>query len=96
MAARLWRELGATLPHGATEGPPDERLPARVTAAPEEEVFVPAGIFKAMKITERVTQTGRVVNEFWYSPEVMNWVKMREILTAGIRERELISDKIRP
>lgn len=65
------------------------------TVESEETVTVPAGAFKAVKITQRVKQTGSLVNELWYSPETMNWVKLREVLTTGIRNRELIAYKIR-
>ena len=31
--------------------------------------------------------------EMWYAPDVKQWVKIREILSNGQRERELVSFK---
>lgn len=60
----------------------------------EETVTVPAGIFRAFKIASRNKNTGALIYEMWYAPEVKQWVKIREVLTTGIRERELISFKL--
>jgi hypothetical protein len=81
-----------------TERPQDRTTSDRQrvwTVAPEETVIVPAGAFQAVKIVERNKQTNALVNELWYSPVVMHWVKLHEVLTNGERHRELIAYKIR-
>ena len=60
----------------------------------EETVTVLAGTFRTLKVTHRNKNTGALVYEMWLAPEVKQWVKIREVLTAGIRERELISFKL--
>jgi hypothetical protein len=60
-----------------------------------ETVSVPAGTFQTLKITWRNKNTGALNYEMWYAPEVRQWVKVREILTTGVRERELISFKVK-
>jgi hypothetical protein len=65
------------------------------TVEPEETVAVPAGTFRAVKIVQRGKQTGALVNELWYSREVLHWVKLHEILATGERNRELIAYKIK-
>jgi hypothetical protein len=41
-----------------------------------EEVKTPAGTFKAFKVSRREVQSG-ASQEFWYSPAVKGWVKLR-------------------
>jgi len=54
-----------------------------------EEVKTPAGTFKAFKVSRREIESG-VRQEFWYSPAVKGWVKIRASGTAdGDYEEEL-------
>lgn len=64
------------------------------TVEGEETVAVPAGTFQALKIVARNRQTSAVGYEMWYAPAVKQWVKIREFLRNGVRERELISFKL--
>ena len=60
----------------------------------EEMVVVPAGTFRTLKIVWRNRNTSAVLYEMWYAPAVKQWVKIREVLTSGVRERELIGFKL--
>ena len=54
-----------------------------------EEVKTPAGTFKAFKVSRREIESG-ASQEFWYSPAVKGWVKVRGTDTAaGAYEEEL-------
>ncbi len=70
-------------------------LKSRWTVDVEEVISVPAGTFRTLKITWRNRTTNRVVSEMWYAPDVKQWVKIREFLTSGTRERELIGFKFK-
>jgi hypothetical protein len=61
-----------------------------------EEVKVPSGTFKAIKIEGYDYQTGRLQAEYWYSSEVKWFVRTINYGAAGtnVRERQLISAKI--
>ena len=53
------------------------------------DVKTPAGTFKAFKVSRREIETG-ASQEFWYSPAVKGWVKVRGADTAsGSYEEEL-------
>ena len=65
------------------------------TVGAEEVVTVPAGTFQTLKITWRNRNNGSVIYEMWYAPEVKQWVKIREVLSNGIREREMVSFKLK-
>jgi hypothetical protein len=65
------------------------------TVEAEETVTVPAGIFRTMKITRRNKNTGALILEMWVAPDVKQFVKIREILSNGQRERELTSFKLK-
>ena len=62
----------------------------------EEIVTVPAGAFRSLKVTWRNRNSKTVIYEMWYAPEVKQPVKIREVLSNGIRERELIAFKLKP
>jgi len=65
------------------------------TVEGQETVTVLAGRFRTFKVTHRNKNTGAIIYEMWVAPEVKQWVKIREVLSAGgIRERELISFKL--
>ena len=61
----------------------------------DEAVTVPAGTFRTMKLTWKNKNTNAVIYEMWYGPEVKQWVKIREVLSNGVRGRELIAFKLR-
>ena len=65
------------------------------TAESEETVTVPAGTFRTLKIAWRNKNTGVLIYEMWYAPDVKQWVKIREVLSNGIREREMVSFKLK-
>ena len=65
------------------------------TIEAEETITVPAGTFRTMKITRRNKNTGALVHEMWVAPDVKQFVKIREILSNGQRERELVSFKLK-
>jgi hypothetical protein len=69
---------------------------ARVyTVEGEETVTVPAGTFRSLKITWRNKNSRTVMQELWYAPDVKQSVKIREVLSNGIRERELIAFRLK-
>ncbi len=65
------------------------------TVEAEETVTVPAGTFRTFKIVWRNKNTEAVLTEVWYAPDVKQPVKIREVLSNGIRERELVSFKLK-
>jgi len=65
------------------------------TVEADETVTVLAGTFRTIKITWRNKNTGALLYEMWYAPDVKQWVKIREILSNGQRERELIAFKLK-
>ena len=75
-----------------TDGPAqDQRFVLTSVWAVEayEEVKTPAGTFKAFKVSRREIESG-ASQEFWYSPAVRGWVKVRGTDTAaGAYEEEL-------
>ena len=80
------------------ERPRDRQKSERVdtvTVEGEETVTVPAGTFKTFKIVCRNKKTGTIRYEMWYSPEVGQWVKLRENLDSGQRVGELMAFKLR-
>jgi hypothetical protein len=82
-----------------SEERPKDRLKSErvdtVTVEGEETVTVPAGTFKTFKIVCRNKKTGTIRYEMWYSPEVGQWVKLRENLDSGLRVGELVAFKLR-
>lgn len=59
-----------------------------------ESVTVPAGTFQAFRVTSK-DPTGRLVQEYWYSPEVKWLVKERVSYSYGFQERELMEYKLK-
>lgn len=57
---------------------------------PEEQVTVPAGTFRTVKITCHNQPAGSLNHEVWFSPEVKHPVRDRAHFPYGVRERELI------
>jgi len=64
------------------------------TVETEEGVTVPGGTFKTLRIVSRNKNNGAPASELWYAPEVKQWVKIREMLESGVRERELVAYKL--
>jgi len=65
------------------------------TVEAEETITVLAGTFQTARISWRNKNTGALLYEMWYAPEVKQWVKIREVLSNGQRERELMSYKLK-
>jgi hypothetical protein len=65
------------------------------TVEAEETVTVPAGTFRTFRIVWRNKNTGAMNTEVWYAPDVKQWVKIREVLFNGIREREMVSFRLK-
>jgi len=64
--------------------------------AGSEVVKVPAGTFKAVKLEFYASRTGRLIGEYWYSPETRWFVKTisYESVNAYYREEQLVSYKL--
>jgi hypothetical protein len=58
-----------------------------------EEITVSAGTFEAFKIENYNFETGRLEEEYWYSPKVKRFVKEKLYQQRGLLERDLISFK---
>lgn len=56
-----------------------------------EEIKVPAGTFEAIKIEAYGFTTGRLREEYWYSPKAKWFIKIRTYLDEGLIEEELVS-----
>jgi len=65
------------------------------TVEAEETTTVLAGTFQTVRIVWRNKNTGALLYEMWYAPEVKQLVKIREVLSNGQRERELMSFKLK-
>jgi hypothetical protein len=99
--SRLQYDWPLTVGHSWTQSYRDEQPVARRTTdrnskwtvEAEETVTVGAGTFRALKISLRNNNTSALISETWYAPAAKQWVKLREILTSGTREQELIAYK---
>jgi hypothetical protein len=72
-----------------------ENRDRRYTVDGEETITVPAGTFRALKVVWRNKSTNALVYEMWFAPDVKQWIKDRDILSNGIRERELLAFKLK-
>jgi len=70
----------------------DRRRLYRVEAT--ESITVPAGTFQTFHVTMK-DPTGKLVIEYWYSPDVKWIIKDRTYFSYGVQERELLEYKIR-
>jgi len=61
----------------------------------EESLTVPAGTFRAFRVACRNKQSGELILQAWYNPEVKNWVRDWRPVKDGALERELIAYKLR-
>jgi hypothetical protein len=101
--SRLQYDWPLTVGKSWTQSYRDERPVARQTTdrnskwtvEAEETVTIGAGTFRALKISLRNNNTSALISETWYAPAAKQWVKLREILTSGIREQELIAYKLK-
>jgi hypothetical protein len=60
----------------------------------EEDVTVPAGTFRTLRITCTDDHSGRLVQEIWYGAQVKHWVRERSHLSDGVQERELLNYRV--
>ena len=60
-----------------------------VSVEGEDEIRVPAGSFRALRIVRRQVGSGTLAVEGWYAPDVKFWVKYHEHLATGSRTGEL-------
>ena len=62
-----------------------------MVVAKGEKITVSAGVFDTAKIEAYDSKTGRMVAEYWYSPETKSIVKFRSyVFVDGFREDELL------
>ena len=59
-----------------------------------DTVTVPAGTFQTFHVMVKES-TGKLVGEYWYSPEAKWFVKDRTYHSYGVREQELLEYKVR-
>jgi predicted aspartyl protease len=88
---RSWQDTYVAEIQGASQ-------PSRsvtLTVESEEEIQVPAGTFRALKIVRRISPSDTLWTEVWYAPQVKFWVRRLDHLSAGIRVSELTAYKIR-
>ncbi len=71
-----------------------ESFEHRVVVTKLEQVEVSAGMFDAFKIEIYNARTGTLLNDYWYAPEVMWFVKSRVYNREDVREEELQSFKV--
>lgn len=66
------------------------------SAETEETVTVPAGTFRAIRITCNNERTGALAYRIWYSPQIKQMVREETRLSVGgTRTRELIAFKLK-
>ena len=71
-----------------------QRIDTEAVVAAVEDIRVPAGKFAAFKIETYETQSGELISEQWYAPEVRWFVKSKIYREEGPVEQELISFKL--
>jgi hypothetical protein len=68
----------------------------RVILVPgKERIHVAAGEFEAIKIEVYEGSNGRLREEYWYSPKVKWFVKIRNYRSVGITEEELVRAELK-
>jgi TonB family protein len=91
-AGKLWEQSAVR------EAPVDRQTISHdslYTVDAEETITVPAGTFRTLKIVRRNKHTSALITEYWYAPDVKQSVKIREVLSNGVRERELLAFKVK-
>lgn len=71
-----------------------QRMDIETVVANNEEVKVSAGTFETFKIEIYSFQTGELMWEHWYSPQIKWFVKSKAYRQEGVIEQELISFKL--
>ena len=71
-----------------------QKIDMESMVATAEEIKVPAGTFEAFKFETYAYQTGELVSEQWYSPQVKWLVKSKTYRQEGAIEQELVSLKL--
>lgn len=71
-----------------------QRIDMEVVVADVEQVKVPAGVFEAFRIETYAFQTGELISEQWYAPQVKGFVKSRTYRQEGPVDLELVSYKV--
>jgi hypothetical protein len=59
-----------------------------------ETVVVPAGTFPTLKVVMRNNRNDSILLEYWYSPDVRQFVRLRDHLSYGIETRVLSAFKL--
>jgi hypothetical protein len=59
-----------------------------------EEITVPAGKFAAFRIETYAAQTGELISEQWYAPEVRWFAKTKIYREEGPIEQDLLRFKL--
>jgi hypothetical protein len=83
--------------HYTEERPADRQTEERKRACrveAEEDVTVPAGAFRTVKVACNDVPTGRLAQEIWYAPQVKHWVRQRTHFNYGVQERELLNFRV--
>jgi hypothetical protein len=83
--------------HYREERPSERQMEERTRGCKveaEEDVTVPAGTFRTVKITCVDAPTGQLTYEVWYAPQVKHWVRERTHFNYGVRERELLNYRV--
>lgn len=65
-----------------------------ITVEAEENVTVPAGTFRTLKLVGRRKASNALRYEEWFSPDLKQWVLVKEYLESGLRVRELIGSSL--
>src|SRR5262249_28995248 len=66
----------------------------RMVVSKVETLQVPAGTYETFKIEVYSAYSGKLMNEYWYSPQVKWFVKTRVHQQDGVRDEELLSFKV--
>jgi clan AA aspartic protease (TIGR02281 family) len=90
----IGKEWRSTFSRENPEEKSSQTLDYRMWVAGIEEIKVPAGTFETYRIQVFQFHTGNLLVEYWYSPAVKWFVKLRRYLIAGVREEELLSFKV--
>ncbi|HEY2989462.1 MAG TPA: hypothetical protein VGL11_17150 [Candidatus Binatia bacterium] len=90
-AGKQWRNSYAV------ESPEQKRvqnIDTEVVVAAVEEITVPAGKFAAFRIETYAAQTGELISEQWYAPEVRWFAKTKIYREEGPIEQDLLRFKL--
>ncbi len=71
-----------------------QKIDTEVLVAAVEKIRVPAGTFETFRIETYETESGELISEQWYAPEVRWFVKSKIYRQEGPIEQELLSYKL--